>query len=68
MIMKNPPHPGGVVLRQCIEPLGLNITDAGLENLTMLTSLRQLNLPGTHVTAAGVGALQRALPDLTIKR
>lgn len=28
MIMKNPPHPGGVVLRQCIEPLGLSITDA----------------------------------------
>ena len=28
MIMKNPPHPGGVVLRQCIEPLGLSITYA----------------------------------------
>src|SRR5260370_37508284 len=28
MTMKNPPHPGGVVLRQCIEPLGLTITDA----------------------------------------
>lgn len=28
MIMKNPPHPGGVVLRECIEPLGLTITDA----------------------------------------
>jgi addiction module HigA family antidote len=28
MAMKNPPHPGGVVLRQCIEPLGLTITDA----------------------------------------
>ena len=28
MIMKNPPHPGGVVFRQCIEPLGLSITDA----------------------------------------
>src|SRR5919108_2174336 len=28
MNMKNPPHPGGVVLRQCIEPLGLTITDA----------------------------------------
>ena len=27
MTMKNPPHPGGVVLRQCIEPLGLTITD-----------------------------------------
>lgn len=28
MTMKNPPHPGGVVLRQCIEPLGLTITGA----------------------------------------
>ena len=26
--MKNPPHPGGVVLRQCIEPLSLTITAA----------------------------------------
>jgi antitoxin HigA-1 len=30
MPMKNPPHPGGVVLRQCIEPLGFTITDATL--------------------------------------
>jgi len=28
MPMKNPPHLGGVVLRQCIEPLGLTITQA----------------------------------------
>jgi len=28
MQTKNPPHPGGVVLRQCIEPLSLTITDA----------------------------------------
>ena len=28
MTMKNPPHPGGVVLRQCIEPLGLTITES----------------------------------------
>jgi antitoxin HigA-1 len=28
MTMKNPPHPGLVVLRECIEPLGLTITDA----------------------------------------
>jgi addiction module HigA family antidote len=28
MTMKKPPHPGGVVLRQCIEPLDLTITDA----------------------------------------
>ncbi len=26
--MKKPPHPGGFVFRQCIEPLGLTITDA----------------------------------------
>ncbi|VUZ84036.1 Plasmid maintenance system antidote protein [Candidatus Methylomirabilis lanthanidiphila] len=26
--MKNPPHPGGVIRRQVIEPLGLSITNA----------------------------------------
>lgn len=30
MPMKTPPHPGGFVLRQCIEPLGLSITAAAL--------------------------------------
>ncbi len=28
MPMKNPPHPGTVVLDECIEPSGLNITEA----------------------------------------
>jgi len=28
MTMKNPPHPGLVVLQECIEPFGLTITDA----------------------------------------
>jgi addiction module HigA family antidote len=28
MMMKNPPHPGLVVLEECIEPSGLTITDA----------------------------------------
>ncbi len=28
MPMKNPPHPGTIVLRDCIEPLGLSITGA----------------------------------------
>ena len=28
MTMKNPPHPGIVVLQECIEPSGLNITQA----------------------------------------
>ncbi|HXP84684.1 MAG TPA: HigA family addiction module antitoxin [Bryobacteraceae bacterium] len=28
MTMKTPPHPGLVVFQECIEPLGLSITDA----------------------------------------
>jgi addiction module HigA family antidote len=28
MVMKNPPHPGLSVRRDCIEPLGLTITEA----------------------------------------
>jgi plasmid maintenance system antidote protein VapI len=28
MVMKNPPRPGLVVLQECVEPLGLTITDA----------------------------------------
>lgn len=28
MVMKNPPHPGTVVLQECIEPLELTITQA----------------------------------------
>jgi len=28
MTMKNPPHPGVVVLQECVQPLGLTITDA----------------------------------------
>lgn len=28
MSMQNPPHPGGVVKRQCLEPLGLSVTRA----------------------------------------
>ena len=28
MAMQNPPHPGGTVKRQCLEPLGLTLTRA----------------------------------------
>ena len=28
MVMHNPPHPGGIVRRQCLEPLGLSVTEA----------------------------------------
>jgi addiction module HigA family antidote len=28
MTMKNPPHPGRIIRQECIEPLGLTITEA----------------------------------------
>ncbi len=28
MLMHNPPHPGEVIRRQCLEPLGLSVTEA----------------------------------------
>jgi antitoxin HigA-1 len=42
MPMKNPPHPGGFVLRQCIEPLGLTITDAAAALGTRRSTLPEL--------------------------
>ncbi len=28
MAMHNPPHPGGIIRRQCLEPLSLSVTGA----------------------------------------
>ena len=28
MVMQNPPHPGGIVRRQCLKPLSLSVTKA----------------------------------------
>jgi addiction module HigA family antidote len=42
MPMKNPSHPGGFVLRQCIEPLGLTITDGAAALGVTRTTLSEL--------------------------
>ncbi len=42
MRMKNPPHPGGFVLRQCIEPMGLSITQAAAALGVTRTTLSEL--------------------------
>lgn len=42
MPMKNRPHPGGFVLRECIEPLGLTITDAAAALGVTRTTLSEL--------------------------
>lgn len=40
--MKNPPHPGAMVRRQCIEPLGLTIKDAAAALGVTRTTLSEL--------------------------
>ena len=42
MPMKNPPHPGSTVLHDCIEPLGLSITDAAAALGVSRNSLSEL--------------------------
>lgn len=42
MPMKNPPHPGSFVLRQCIEPMGLTITQVAAALGVTRTSLSEL--------------------------
>lgn len=42
MSMKNPPHPGGFALRQCIEPLGLTIAQAAAALGVTRTTLSEL--------------------------
>lgn len=46
---------------------GTKITDAGLEHLAGLRSLRQLSLDYTGVTAEGVARLQASLPQTKIR-
>lgn len=42
MPMKNPPHPGGFVRRQCIEPYGLSVTEAAAALGVTRTTLSEL--------------------------
>ena len=42
MPMKNPPHPGGFVFRQCIEPSGLTITQVAAALGVTRTTLSEL--------------------------
>ncbi len=42
MAIKNPPHPGSVVLCECIEPLGITITEAARALGVTRTTLSEL--------------------------
>jgi len=67
--MKNPPHPGGFVLRQCIEPLGLSITAAALgvtrTTLSELVNERRGISPEMAVRLSKVLAAARKLASST---
>ena len=56
MPMKNPPHPGGFVLRQCIEPLGLTITRAAEALGVTRTTLSEL-----------VNGKRRVSPEMAVR-
>ena len=44
MSLHNPPHPGGVVRRQCLEPMGLTVTRAAQKlGITQQTLSEVLN-------------------------
>jgi hypothetical protein len=45
---------------------GCPLNDAGLKQLVGMSSLKQLDLTGTQVTADGVANLQKALPKCRI--
>ena len=42
MAMHNPPHPGGIVRRQCLEPLGLSVTQTAVHLGVARQSLSEL--------------------------
>jgi len=42
MPMKNPPHPGQIILAECIEPLGITITEAARALGVTRTTLSEL--------------------------
>jgi antitoxin HigA-1 len=42
MPMKNPPHPGSLILAECIEPLGLTVTQAARALGVTRTTLSEL--------------------------
>jgi addiction module HigA family antidote len=42
MPMKNPPHPGSIILTECIQPTGLSITKAAKALAVTRTTLSEL--------------------------
>ena len=76
--MKNPPHPGSFVFDECIEPLGLTITEAaqalGVTRVTLsdlvngkrgISPEMAVRLSKAFGVSAGTWLVQQAQYDLT---
>ncbi len=62
-----PPEIGKLAKLQVLHLNANPITDADLEHLKLLASLKELNLSGTKVTKKGVATLKLALPKCRIE-
>ena len=60
MPMHNPPHPGGIVKRQCLEPLGLSVSRASEGLGVSETELSDLVNERTGVSADMAVRLSKA--------
>jgi plasmid maintenance system antidote protein VapI len=57
MPMKNPPHPGGVVLRQCLEALVVGITEAAALVVTRTTLSKLVKREARDFSRNGRGVI-----------
>ena len=62
MAMHNPPHPGDIVKRQCLEPLGLTVTRAAEGLGVTRQALSELVNPIRHLLHH-VGSAAPGQPD-----
>ena len=60
MPMHSPPHPGGIVRRQCLEPLGLSVTGAATGPGVMRQTLSRLVNGRTGISADMAVRLSKA--------
>jgi len=68
--MKNHPHPGGIVLRECLEPLGLSVPDAAKVLGVTRQALSNLVNEKTGISAEMAVRLAKAFgssPDMWLR-
>jgi addiction module HigA family antidote len=70
MPMKNPPHPSGIVRRECLEPLGLSVAQAARVLGVTRQALNSLVNDKTGISAEMAVRLAKAFgssPDMWLR-